>query len=397
MKNMRSLLPFLLLVGIICCSSCLPNEDQPDPGDPVIPSQQIEPDRASDLLVLPNANRITGTMPSAPNGQIKMEIQDTIFSVKGYALGNRIQFLKDHASQDISGYYVGVKGASLYYDVPEEYIDGQYIPEEEADTSSVLIIDLDPGSEDLPYPFTVEITIQPHTPTGDPLDQFDRVITVEDPSDKSVCNTIAAQPSNNRIHWIWDYTIREYNGQILNVLAPDIATTVNSVAAGCCAPQTGKSYTTSSSPSCVPNVNTPHMQWREFQIADFSVRPYELWQIYNDGTIYVWSVLLQSIYNRSESDFCGPFIAFDNSEEDIYGEGTHDFVPGGDQISFDWTRWDGGYRARSGTVIYTCNTLIRCWGVDDKFSAVYKKADYSGPQSPNGFYENYMAFKEWFD
>ncbi|MEM7375032.1 MAG: hypothetical protein AAF587_40940 [Bacteroidota bacterium] len=397
MKNIQTSFFLILVACMIVIVACQPTETTPEPETPINQLRSIDPDLASSMLVFPHSTQIDGQLPPAPDGQIKMEVRDTIFSVKGYPLGNRIQLLKEHHSQDISGYYVAVKGASFYFDVPEEFLDGQYIAEEESDTSSVLILDLDPGLEDVNYPLTVEITIQPHTPTGDPLDQFDRVITVEDPADKSVCNTIAAQPSNNRIHWIWDYTIREYNGQILNVLAPDIATTVNSIAAGCCAPLTGKSYTVSSSPSCVPNVNTPHMQWKEYHIADFSVRPYELWQIYNDGTVSVWSVLLQSIYNRSRSDFCGPFIAFDPSEEDIYGEGTHDFVSGGEQFNFDWSRWDGGYRPRGGTVIYTCHTMIRCWGVEEKFSAVYKKADYSGPQSPNGFFENYLAFKEWFD
>lgn len=373
--------------------SCKTDPEVPNPKEE---PEEIAPDLIAEHLILNQATLITGSLPNAQDGGIKMEIKDTIFSVKGFALGSRIQFQKA-AHQDITGFYIYVIGASFYFDVPEEIVDGQLVFSGDEDTSTVLQIDLDlePLGDEVEYPFSTEILIQPHDASGTPVDEFKRFITIEDPEDQTGngCNTIAQPVSNNRIHWEWEFTIREYNGEILNVFGPGLATRINSQGAGCCDSQ-GRSWTTSSHPSCGPG--TTSMTWVQLEVEDYSVRPYELWQIYNDGTVFVFSNYIKKQYDRSITNFCDGIVGYTFENEDIDGSGTHDFTPGGSFITFNWTQWNGGFRASSGQVVYTCHTMIRSWGVDDKFSAVYRRVIYN-PYPTHNPIEFYYQWKPWFD
>ena len=385
----------LIMSASILFFSCQldPDTDTP-PKDPPNNGKQLEPDKISEYLVLKDANKIDGTLPTAPDGGILMDVQDTIYTVKGYSLGYRIDFQKA-TSQLITGYYIYVSGSSFYYDVPEDYVDGQFVPNEEEDTSSVLVLDLDLEDEEVDYPFTTEIVIQPHDDAGNPLDEFDRRITIEDPDDPDGggCNTIAFPISNNHIHWEWDFTIREYNGEILNVFAPGLATPINSQGAGCC-DQQGRSQTTSSSPSCGPG--TTSMTWVQLEVNDYSVRTYELWQIYENGTMLAFGNHVKKQYNRATTNFCDGTVGYTFDNEDLDGHGTHDFTPGSDRINLSWTNWNGGYRPLSGSLIYTCHTMIRSWGGDDKFSAVYRRVVYN-PYPDHNPVEFYYNWKPWFD
>ena len=370
-----------ILIGI-CGSllfvSCeeLPISGGSLPQPPSTPTD-LDLDRISEFLVLHDAQRISGNMGSAPDGMIKIDVADTLYSVLGYPLGNRID-VKKQPFQDITGYYVGIPGASFYYDVPERIIEGQFQGSGAEDTSSVIELDLDPGIEELAYPFSVDIVIQPHDPSGQPLDEFNRTITVEDPADAfsaGGCNTITYPIGNGSPHWDWEFTIREYNGEILNVLAPYMGTQINSIGAGCCNSQ-GQSFTTSSSPACDPSLKnnpSPHMRWVELEVRDFSYRPFEWLWFFNDGSVKFQSWNVKKQYHRAGTNFCTEEVAY-TFELDGYGnEGTHDFMPGSNYVNLSWPNWEGGWRPLNSEVIYTCHTLIRIWGVDDKFSAVYKR------------------------
>ena len=390
----------LLLCGLLLFCSCETDLDPDDPGNnPNNPNQpaNIDPDKASGYLRLDSPTVISGTLGSAVEGQLKMDVEDTIFSIKGYPIGNRLEFLHD-PTQDVSGFYIYVGGASSYYDVPETIIEGQYTPPEEGDTTAILDMDLDPTIDNVDYPYTIEITIQPHDPSGNPLDEFTRWVTVEDPADSgggSGCNTIARPLSDNTIHWDWDFTIREFNGDILNVFAPGLATPINSQGSGCCS-DNGKSYSVSDSPACVPNTTASHMTWVQLEVDDYSVRPYELWQIYDDGSLMVLSNEIKKTYNRPTTNFCSGTVGYTFDNEDTGGTGTHDFIPGGDHINFDFPNWEGGWRPRGGDLIYTCNTMIITWGREDKFSAVYRRIKYDPYPSYNPI-EFYYQWKPWFD
>lgn len=389
----------VLLLGICGGLIFLSCEELPVSGGPVQPTpdpispQDVDLDRVSEFLVVADAQRISGSLGPAPDGQIKLDIEDTIFSVKGYPLGNRINVLKQ-SFQDITGYYVGLIGASYYYDVPETIIEGQFIPSGDEDTSSVIVLDLDPPEEIEGYPFSVEVVIQPHDPSGQVLDEFVRTITVEDPDDRGECNSITLPSGSTVFHWEWDFTIRAYNGEILNVFAPGLASPINSQGAGCCT-SAGVSLTTSDSPLCNPNVSSPDVQWVPLEVDDYSVRTWELWWIYDDGTLKVRSNWIKKQYDRASTNFCTGEVGYTIEEENSEGEGMHDFTPGSSQLGVDFSSWTGPYRPLGGELVYTCHTMIISWGVDDNYSAVYRIWD-SG-HNIFDFQNLYGHLFRWYD
>lgn len=394
--SQATLISFLItLISLMILLAC---EQLGGPDSPTPPEQEyqtLDPDELSTFLVLKDASQIYASMPNAPDGQIKLDIRDSIFSVKGFPLGNRIDVLHT-SSQQISGFFVGIKGASSYFDLPEAKLEGQA----ETDSSSVLMLDLDPSAKPFSYPLSVDIIIQPHDEGGNPLDEFERTLVVEDPGVPNTsggCNSIAQANSNNRIHWEWDYMIREYNGEILNVFAPGLTSSINSQGAGCCN-SNGQSSNTSNNPACVPNTSAQNLSWVELPVNDYSVRPYELMEIYEDGSVCFYGYYVKKQYSRASTDFCERRVGYTYEEEAYGGCGSHDFQPGGNHINFDFPSWSGGYRLRGGNLVYTCHTFLLIWGVDDKFTKVFKKAPvYDDPIPLDNSILYYYEWKPWYD
>ena len=77
----------VLLLGICGGLIFLSCEELPVSGGPVQPTpdpispQDVDLDRVSEFLVLEDAQRISGSLGPAPDGQIKLDIEDSIFSV----------------------------------------------------------------------------------------------------------------------------------------------------------------------------------------------------------------------------------------------------------------------------------------------------------------------------
>lgn len=383
---------FLSFISLLAILACEELGDQNNPTPPVPQNQVLDPDELSTFLVLKDASQINGSMPLAPDGQIKLDVRDSVYSIKGYPIGNRIDVLHT-ASQEVSGYFVGIKGASSYFDVPEENQEGQAA----SDTSSVLMFDLDPQNQPYAYPLIVDIIIQPHNDAGEALDEFERILVVEDPEAPQGCNSIAEANANNRIHWEWDYMIREYNGEVLNVFAPGLTSAINSQGAGCCS-NSGQSSNTSNNPACVPNTTAQNLTWVELPVNDYSVRPYELMEIYEDGSVCFYGYYAKKQYNRASTDFCERRVGYTYEEEQYGGCGTHDFQAGDQNINFDFPNWVGGYRIRGGELIYTCHSFLLIWGVDDKFTKVFKRAPiYENPPPLDDAIVYYYEWKAWYD
>lgn len=374
----------MVVSGLLLISGCekdLDPDPQADPDDPnnPNPTTNVDPEKASEYLVLDNATKMTGKPESVPDGQIQMDVKDTIFVVKGYPIGSRLEFLHD-PSQDISGFYIYVKGASVYFDVPESIMDGQYEAKGEEDTTSVLVLDLDPtvDKEEVDYPYSVEIVIQPHDPAGIGLDSISRVITVEVPNETSgnngACNSILrTRGTANRI-WEWEFSVREYNGQILNILAPGLATSINSQGSGCCRDD-GVSVTTSDSPGCTSVGTSANLTWVELEVDDYLTLTYEIIWFWEDGNFEYWGEENKRQYDRSTTNFCTGTVGYTYDRKSYIHLGTHDFVAGSDHMNLNITDSEGGYRpAGSMDLIYTCNTLILQWGLDDNWSKVYRRA-----------------------
>ena len=403
MKRIQSITLMLLSLGFwTACESDI-TDDLNNPGNPnnprnPNPAKALSADEASEHLVLKNHAKITGTLPNASDGQLKLDVEDTIYVVKGYPLGSRIEVLH-HPGENVAGFNITVPGSTFYFHVPETIIEGQYEPSEESDSISIIELDFDPPVDEVDYPYTTEIVIQPVDDNGNPLDEFERWVTVEDPEQSSTngsgCNTIARPVNDNNLHWEWDFTVRELNGDIVNVFAPGLATRINSQGSGCCG-DNGRSYAVGDTPACVPNTTAQHLTWVELEVDDYSVRPFELWQIYENGTVRVYSNEIKKTYNRPTTNFCTGVIGYTFDNDDTGGIGTHNFVAGGSHISFDFPNWEGGWRPQGGTLIYTCHTMIISWGGGDKFSAVYKRIIYDPyPQTnPLAFYS---LWKPWFD
>lgn len=394
-----SVWPILLLAISFCFLSCNSDTESPiPPNEPTPEPIEIDPELVSSFLLFHDATELEGTLPEPLDGDVFIEVEDTIYSIKGYPFGNRIRFLKD-ASQEIAGYYVGIPSASIYYDVPEEEVEGQYVPEGEEDTTSVLFLELNPDETIEEYPFTIPIWILPYDESGSPIKRFIRWITVEDPDD-GTCTSIARPNDDYSLHWEWEFTLREYNGEVLNVFAPDIAVQINPVAGGCCT-NDGRSYSVASSPYCYVGANgSNNFTYIEYPADDYSLRGYEMWQIWENGEVYVWRARALKNYIPQGSNFCTGELTYLFDYDFPKGEGTHDYVSGDQNIRFDWEVWEESWRPIGGELIHTCNSMVFLWGVDDRFAAVFRRfdADHSDQETflPGVIYEAYWTFKKWF-
>lgn len=373
----------MLLGGLLLIASCESDIDdnQPtntnnpnNPGDPA----SLAPDELSSFLVFrDNPTKIDGELPAAPDGQLKIDVKDTIFVVKGYPLGNRINFLKD-PSQNVTGFYIYVEGASHHFDVPETIEEDQYVPTGGSDTASVVVLDFDPTSrdEDVSYPFTTEITIQPHDEGGTPLDEFEKWITVEDP--ESSCNSILLDEYGGNA-WLWDFTIRINNDEIVNVWAPGISPDFGAEeVTGCC--RGGNSDYGPLPGDC--GSATPDEMVIFYAPDQFYLRPFEMMLFLTSGDLQYYS---GEIYLRADpykTDFCNgdePFYYYHKNEH-ISETGQHDFVPGAGTLSIDFDTSVPNRPPRKSNIIYTCHSLILDFGSPgDEFASVYHALDDNNP------------------
>lgn len=344
-----------------------PNNPNPPPGT----GTTLTANEASDHLIFDDATKISGTLPISIDGQLKLDEEDTVFTVRGYHLGNRIKVRHD-AAQNITGFNVQVSGSTFYLYVPETIIEDQF--ESEKDSVSILVVDFNPP-EEVGCTYTVQVNIQPVNDGGVPLDQFTRWITLEDPACTTNCNTVTT-PAGSDFVWAWDLSIREYNGDILNTSAPGLAYPINSQGAGCCVNGT-ISATTSDSQNCHQGTTEPGYTWVVYELDDFSTRPYEIISLKDDGTVQILSSEIKKTYDRPTTNFCNGTIGYTYDNGYYDNTGTHDFTPGGDQANFDFPNWDGPYHNRGGEVVYTCHTMIVEWGKEDNWSAVYRKRNLS--------------------
>lgn len=363
---------------------------------------QIDPDIIANNLALKDAITVNGDLPAALDGQILIDVKDTIFLVKGYPFGDRIQLLPESGQASrtnrggISGMYVQVLGSTFYHNVPSEAVETIWV-DEFGDHRTTYTFDLDLDLSDLgdiSYPFSIEIKLQPYDEAGTPLDEFERVVTIEDPEDSAKCDDIRREPGTSDNVWVWDYSIRAYNGQILNVIAPGLAAAINSIGGGCCLSD-GRSVTTSEDNLCFEDTTAPERTWVELELDDYSVRTFEVMWFYTNGLFDFGGIYRNKQYDRSITNFCTGIAGYTFDRED-YGifDGGHDFMPGATSINLDVANWFGPYRMFSSyDLIYTCNTLLLMnQGGDDEWTFVYRKLK-SG-DNPTAFD---TQFKPWFE
>lgn len=354
-------------------------KDSIDPSAPKTQGNGLNANEVSGYLVLTDASKITGIPPDSPDGQLKMNVRDTLYSVKAYPIGIRI-LVKHALGEDVSGFFIFIPGSSFYYDVPESEEEDHFIASD-GDTTSIIYIDASPP-DDADYPYTFEITIIPHDPDGSPLDEFKRWVSVEDP-EITTCPVTATHPCPGTPppdcgappQWVWQYTYRMYNDQILNLWAPGLKSRLNSKGYGCCSDD-GNSYSPGQHPACDANATGEgSLTWIELDVYDYLQWHLDWLYLWDNGTVdHVTSGELKQYYPWL-TDFCKKLVGYEYSNPGAINQGTHDYTPGADHINFDFPNWSGSMKPQSGDLIYTCHMLIIISGGEDIWTHAYKKYD----------------------
>lgn len=357
-----------------------------DPKDPQNPSPTVtlEPDEAAEFLGMSNSLKIQASLPSASDAGIKVNIQDSAFTVKGIPLAAPRFNFKHEPDINITGFYVALKHSTFYFDVPIYEGPANSGPLG-GDTLSVLVIDFQP--EDVVFPYSIEVIIQPHGDDGLPLDEFERVITVEEPVGANLpgdpaktCSILAPdpcpgqQPKNCGLpNWEWDFTYQEYNGFIF---APGIfAYAPVWIATGCCT-NDGISLSTVNNPQCRPG--STNAEYKELPVTGTStMRAFEILGLYDDGSFYRrYETSVQNI-DLNKTDFCTEEIGYIHISHPRLGGGTHDFTEGLNSLVMtnndDYTQGQVAFVHRGGDLIYTCHTLMFTEGLETKSSHIYRR------------------------
>lgn len=309
----RYCLPILIcVIHLLSCSS----EDPVVAPEQKLPSGNLtveEIDSLSDHMRFVGSTIEQGNSPSAPGGSgLKISIQDTLHLIPGIPVA--VKFLHDDIS-NVAGAYVQLHSYSAstntvvygtyHFDVPE------LSETEENDTISVVMIGFDPEEFELPLP--LNITITPYDEDGQPLDQTETPVVVEDPANADVCGLV--KPGT---YWEWEHSYvlnLDYIHTWINInpaypalpdstsvyayyYAPEKLWGGNQMVKGCC-----YNGISSYSANCL---NTPNE--RSLPFPTYYQQAYESIEFNSDGTFR--RVTRENSANPvpDESDFCGGIV-----------------------------------------------------------------------------------------
>ncbi len=389
-----SLLSLVLLGGLFWATSCDPDlePDKDQTGNPTNPNTPvaIDPDQASEHLKLVNATRISGQPPTGVEGAIWNDVKDTIFLMRGLPIGQRVNFLHD-PKVNVTGFYVYVPGASYYYDVPS-------VPEEARDSTDVVYIDAEfPVADFKDYPISFPIQLMPYV-DGIPFKSFIETVVIEDPNDPDVCKSIlrdrGGSPGAIKA-WQWEFTIRQYKGEILNFWAPGVRVGTNVLLGGCCTDK-GKSIlgTDPGGAGCKKNNPGPGFTWVEFPSNAGRTSLWEFMNIWADGTVQLIGGFDDAAIIPDTRDFCNESVGLAYNYYGRYHDATHDFTPGANtmnlQFQFSQVPPVSFLSENTYELVYTCNRLVLSRGSKsegEEWGYVYKLYD-----------DDLFAFHlEWYD
>lgn len=335
-----------------------PKED-PNSGEPVTTS---DPDVLSEYLVMTGANKINGPLSQAADGQLQINLRDTTYAVKGYPIAAPRLLIKKPLGLEIASFNIQVGGASFYYNFAAEKLADD-IPMA-ADSLSVLVFDVQPP-DDIALPLTLDIKIQPLDPSGQPLDEFERAVTVEEPN-SSHCSPLAPNPCSGEHpincggypNWDWISTLFHFNQAYIY---PDVWTLSEPwKAIGCCIGD-GESVFEHEDHRCRPDGN--NLEYKELAVLGTGSKrnPLRL-GLYDDGEFYLTSGIGTRNIDSENMDFCSNLVPYTVYFERGNLGGRHDYQDGAGFINmtFDPAFDTGGYRPFwAGKVLfYTCNTMV---------------------------------------
>lgn len=322
-------------------------------------------DELSKFLVLDGAGKITGDLTEASDMLLKMNVEDTIYIIKSSPYGARVVVRHD-GRHDITGFYIGVDNSSFYYDVPVVDAVAQ-------DSTDVIYINVAvPEDADVDYPLTIPIKVQPHGPSGEPLDEFDREVTIEDPEADNKCPlTIPFTTGSTNLDrgWLWLFTYGYDNtGKLFYEEAPGTKKISNYKTGGCCNDD-GTSSTVANDPYCFEKYSngTPNPRWRSIDVEHYFEWKYDILWFYDNGTFIQDNLSFQTNYRPSESDFCNNEAAYDFQKSFFHKSGKHDFTPGAEYLKVTYDVTDPpvyGKIIRGGELLYSCHVMQLTFDVE---------------------------------
>jgi hypothetical protein len=269
------------LLTFVACQNSVDDDSNPgnnDPGneDPIgnIPPDDNLPDpnELTASLGFPNANLISGQIPSATgNAEFKIDI-DTLFWVEGIKKRIRIRY-PEMFSGAISSILIQVKNADKYFELePEET--------ESTDTIAVFYFDFDPEDWEPPLSFNLDIAVKDET--GVIVDYFpQRPVEIEKPGD------FGCSPVGDR--WDWLYTVVD---GVLNRAEGYPQSTPGTVK-GCCVE--GTSYYG----NCIDTPSEGVVDYEAFYLQDF-----EYVKFFKEGNLAGELHEIMRNVNPTTSDFC---------------------------------------------------------------------------------------------
>ena len=359
------------------------NNDSTDPGTTV---DYVEPSVLSSRLMLPGATAMAGTLQPAVDAGYKIDVADTIFVMKDFHFGDRIQILPDTTGLSaldtvITGVYVQIEGAQEYYDVPGGLNASAWIDETgKPYTTFNFSLDIDLDDLGLGFPFSTEIIIQPHDESGTAMDSFEKTLTVEDPKNESGagCNDIRRERGPGIISeevyntWKWesDIYIRGEEKEIFN--APQWKRDLDILLGGCCNPDDSLTTWPASDPRCFTEADN----WVEIENSDaWYVPTFAQLSLFYDGTIHGGGEEHANRFIPDSTNLCKNYIHYEYKVYSNGGGGTHNFSPGATSLTINSDYSGFSKPFQNSQIVYTCHklTMIVPNGGDGKIARVYNQ------------------------
>jgi hypothetical protein len=354
-------LPVVVMLAVLMCVRCSdPEQEEPVPKQEE-EEKEITTEEADAILngfIFSNRTKKTGSVPSVANTSlVKTDMQDTLYALPGIKMPIRISHPE---SVVVGGWYVAINNSTFYYEVS---ID----EEEDSDTVSVVILEIDPEEMDLPsggveFPMNIPVEITPHDQGGQPIDVLTRVIAIEE--QPGTCDirmdgdTIGGAVSD----WIWySTTIFDSNGKLKFCNMPYRPFNATQKVVGCCAdsticPQAVYNPVTMATDLIYDSETTAN--------TSYSIQG-ETLTFFKNGTFGRLTVEGIKNFSYTATDWCGGIAGYNDRQSVVEYYGTHDWVPGRTTISYhaNRKRCDDplgicGYGSRPGDIMYGCRILV---------------------------------------
>ena len=352
----------LAVLFLFCCSDPAEDEVTPPKNEQEKEKEeemsQVDADVALKAFSFTSARQITGAVPTVVNSSLlKTNSRDTVYVLP--EIKNLIR-ISHPESRPVKGIYLAVQGSTFYYDVP---ID----EEEESDTVSVILFEIEPENIEIPYDIPVDITA--YDDSGQPIDILERIITVEKPNN-NMCDILddgdtATNDWARTWQWRWT-TLLDQNDQPVRIHAPGRMYYSSQTHSGCC--------DNSACPAYVVDPNTKIGKWvydSEFTVDTHYAILYEGFKFYKNGTFTRVTIERQSAVDADGTDWCNGVPQLTDYLDDVTYFGGHDYSPGDTKISYGTTRSVCadplglcGYGSRGGQLTYSCHAMIITAGVE---------------------------------